>query len=322
MQPRTRVLVFVFLAAVAAAGATVGLTALTSDPKPGGRRSAPTGRRCSSTSGSAPTPRPSRSVARSGSSPTGKRDAAAATFARFRSVDAQVGRRRGRMAGEHGHGPAGARRRARRRTRPSGCISARPSTATARRAEAEAEWRAAKLAEPDSLLAVRASDYLNPQYPVPGIPVFVPGFAYPSGLSGLTPRRQLEVLQRRARAGNSRAKILYGVALQRLGRQLSAERQYAAAARLAPDDPEAQAAAAVGRFDKDRPAAAFSRLGPLSRRFPQAATVRFHLGLLLLWLGQVDEGRRQLVRARRLAPGSPIGREAARYLARLADSTP
>src|SRR5438034_1372773 len=34
MQARTRVVIVVFLAAIAAAGATVGLTALTSDPEP------------------------------------------------------------------------------------------------------------------------------------------------------------------------------------------------------------------------------------------------------------------------------------------------
>jgi len=51
----------------------------------------------------------------------------------------------------------------------------------------------------------------------------------------------------------------------------------------------------VGLFDKARPAEAFSRLGPLSRDYPKSATVRFHLGLLLLWSGQVKEARRQLL---------------------------
>jgi tetratricopeptide (TPR) repeat protein len=315
------VLVLVFLAALAAAGATVGLTALTSDPKPAPKTICPDGPPLQVDLGVRSDP---EAVALRGAQrqlAAGQRDQAAATFARFRSIEAQVGAAVAEwpestvtdlraLAAERG-----------------GDATVRLHLGTAlycdgRRAEAEAEWRAAKLAEPDSLLAVRASDYLNPQYPVPGIPVFVPGFAYPSGLAGRPPARQLEVLRRRARADNPRAKLLYGIALQRLGRQLSAERQYAAAARLAPDDPEAQAAAAVGRFDKDRPSAAFSRLGPLSRRFPQAATVRFHLGLLLLWLGQVDEGQRQLERARRLEPGSPIAREAKRFLDRLADSTP
>ncbi len=73
-------------------------------------------------------------------------------------------------------------------------------------------------------------------------------------------------------------------------------------------------AAAVARFDKAAPAGAFSRLGPLSRRFPRAATVRFHLGLLLLWSGELKEARRQLRLARTVEPGSASAREAKRYL--------
>jgi predicted Zn-dependent protease len=76
-------------------------------------------------------------------------------------------------------------------------------------------------------------------------------------------------------------------------------------------------AAAVARFDKDRPEEAFSRLGPLTRRFPHSATVRFHLGLLLLWTGQLEEARRQLRLAQRAETDSPLAREAGRWLERL-----
>jgi len=125
------------------------------------------------------------------------------------------------------------------------------------------------------------------------------------------------VLARAARKPELRAKLLYGVALQRVERPVSAERQFAAAAALAPDNPEAQVAAAVGRFDKDNPSAAFSRLGPLTKRFPRAPTVRFHLGLLLLWLNDLPDARKQLRLARAEAPGTPLAREANRFLVRL-----
>ena len=80
----------------------------------------------------------------------------------------------------------------------------------------------------------------------------------------------------------------------------------------------------MGRFDKSRPSAAFSRLGPLTRRFPRAATVRFHLGLMLVWLarnqpGSLEEGKRQLRLAQAKDPGSRLGREAKRLLAGLED---
>jgi predicted Zn-dependent protease len=117
-------------------------------------------------------------------------------------------------------------------------------------------------------------------------------------------------------------KLRYGAALQRLGRQLSAEKVYASATRAEPDNVEALVAAAVGRFSKARPADAFSRLGPLTRRFPKSATVRFHLGLLLLWSGEVRAATRQLTRATEVEPGSPLALRAADYLAELRKRTP
>jgi predicted Zn-dependent protease len=170
--------------------------------------------------------------------------------------------------------------------------------------------------EPDSLSAVRADDLLHPNSPR-GLPTFVPSFAPPSGIARLAPARQLAELARRARSGGVRDRLLYGIGLQRIGRPVSAERAYAAAAAFAPDDVEAQVAAAVGRFRKDRPARAFSRLGPLVRRYPRSPTVRFHLGLLLLWLGDVRDARRQLTLARAAGPNSSLGREANRFLERL-----
>lgn len=187
---------------------------------------------------------------------------------------------------------------------------------TGRTADAERAWRAAVRAEPDTLSAVRASNLLHPDL-APGLPTFVPTFGAPPGVARLRADRQLAALAAAARRGGARAKLRFGVALQRLGKQRSAERQYSAAARLAPGDPEALVAAAVGRFDKANPARAFSRLGPLTRRFPRAATVRFHLGLMLLWIGELSEARRQLTLARRVEPASPLAREAQRLLERL-----
>jgi tetratricopeptide (TPR) repeat protein len=181
-------------------------------------------------------------------------------------------------------------------------------------AAAVAAWRAAQRVEPDSASAVRAGDVLHPNI-ASGLPVFVPGFDPAKSLSRLPPPQQLDELRRGAR--DLRGRLLYGVALQRLGKPVSARRQFDQAVRRAPASADAQVAAAVARFDKDDPSRAFSRLGPLTRRFPQAATVRFHLGLLLLWIGRVDEAKAQLVRARSLGPRTPIGREANRFLQRL-----
>jgi tetratricopeptide (TPR) repeat protein len=179
-------------------------------------------------------------------------------------------------------------------------------------------WRSAARMQPDTPSAIRADDLLHPDYPR-GRPFFVPSFRPPQELARLSPPRQLAFLAARARNGGIEARLLYGLALQRLGRPVSARREYDAAVAAAPGNPDVQVAAAVARFDKARPSAAFSRLGPLTQRFPQAQTVRFHLGMLLLWLarvqpGSVEEGKSQLRRARALAPRSRLGREATTLL--------
>ena len=113
----------------------------------------------------------------------------------------------------------------------------------------------------------------------------------------------------RARTGAQRH-LLQGAAFQQALRPVSAEREFKAAARAAPNDPEALTAAALGRYDKDNPAAAFSRLGPLARRFPHAQTVRFHLGLLLIYFGDIRQARRELALARAEGPATALGKRA------------
>jgi tetratricopeptide (TPR) repeat protein len=178
-------------------------------------------------------------------------------------------------------------------------------------------WREARNAEPDTPYAVRAGDLLEPDF-APGLPILVTDASLPEELAELPADEQLEALRERADGGPLEARLLYGVALQNLGRPLSARSVYTAAAAAFPDEPEALVADAVGRYTKQRPAAAFSRLGPLSRRFPEAATVRFHLGLLLLWQKDVEEARRQLRLAREAEPGSFVAGRATLYLNELA----
>jgi len=159
--------------------------------------------------------------------------------------------------------------------------------------DADAAWREAERVQPDSPSAVRAQDLRHPHTP-PGLPPFVPSFA--------RPRTEAEGLLAR------------GVAAQAALRPVTAERFFVAAARLAPNDPEARVAAAVGLYDKDAPARAFSRLGPLVRTFPHAQTVRFHLGLLLIYLGQLRQARHELLLARAEGARTALGRQAQKLL--------
>src|SRR2546423_10779944 len=139
----------------------------------------------------------------------------------------------------------------------------------------------------------------------------------PAEVARLAPAGQLAALERPARGRDAKAKLLYGSALQRLGRPVSAERQFAAAASLAPGDPEAQTAAAVGLFSKAKPELAFSRLGPLAPRFPRSQSVRFHLGELLIWIGQLDKARQELRLAYVAGKTTTLGKTAQAFLAKL-----
>jgi len=146
-------------------------------------------------------------------------------------------------------------------------------------ADATSAWQAAERAQPDSPSAVRAQDLRHPGSP-PGLPPFVPSF------SQIT--------------NSIQAHLLRGAAYQQALRPVSAEREFAEAAKAAPNDPEALTAAAL----------AFSRLGPLARRFPKAQTVRFHLGLLLIYFGDMPRARRELALARAQGPRTPLGKRA------------
>jgi predicted Zn-dependent protease len=186
-----------------------------------------------------------------------------------------------------------------------------------RDAAAETAWAQALAADPDSEAAVRAESLLHPEMPQ-GRPFFVSSRTVPTDLAGALPLEQLIGLETLARDRDDASSwIVYGVALQRAGRSVSAKEAFDHAVELEPDNVEAQTAAAVARFTKDDPTQTFSRLGPLSRDHPGAAVVRFHLGLCLLWLRDVADARAQLDAAVRSDPQSIWGREAAQLEQRL-----
>jgi tetratricopeptide (TPR) repeat protein len=175
--------------------------------------------------------------------------------------------------------------------------------------EAQTAWQLARRAQRDTPYALRAEDLLHPNFPR-GLPQFVPSFPSPPALAKLSPPKQLAYL--RAHATDDDGHLLYGVAFQRLGRQLSALDQYRQVGGV-----EGQVAVAVALFDKANPSKTFSRLGPLAQRYPKNQSVRFHLGLCLLWLGSVDKAKQELRLARAAGPKTTLGVEAQRFLERL-----
>jgi tetratricopeptide (TPR) repeat protein len=246
----------------------------------------------------------------------GKRRAAGMIFARYHSLPAQVGAalaawpsetvpRLERLADSH----------------PASALVllhlGLAEVSSGRTQPARAAWQQALARDPNTESAVQAESLLHPGF-APGKPPFVPSFPVSTSVARLSPPEQLAALERGSREGGFRGRLLYGAALQRLGRPVSAEREFKAAALLAPNVAEAQVAAAVGLFSKVKPALAFSRLGPLAPRFPRSQSVRFHLGELLLWIGQLKKAGQEL----RLTYGedktSLLGRTSREFLAQLA----
>lgn len=180
-------------------------------------------------------------------------------------------------------------------------------------ADAATTWRRVDMRFPDSPESVEAENLLYPKF-AKDLPFIVLPVAMPS--AG-TSAEQLRLLARDARAPNADAKLRYGLALWRLWRPVSAERQFAAAASLAPGDPAARTAAAVALFTKRAPVRAFAKLGPLTGVYPRSSAVRFHLGVLLVWTGQARKGLRQLRLAARDEPGSLYAKEAKTLLVAL-----
>jgi predicted Zn-dependent protease len=156
-------------------------------------------------------------------------------------------------------------------------------------ADADQAYRAAKTAGRDTFYEIQSDLILHPQYfTKAGYPPFQSQSPDPL--------------------------LVRGAILQRAGHQHSAERVWAKAARLHPNSDEAQVAAAVGRFDMDNLSASFSRLGPLVRRFPHSQSVRFHLGLLLVWTAQRKQAITEFRLARSLGPTTVLGKEANTFL--------
>jgi tetratricopeptide (TPR) repeat protein len=158
--------------------------------------------------------------------------------------------------------------------------------------DAEAALEMAKKLGRNTVIQGKADNLLHPNFFVPqsgpSYPIFIP--IRPNPL------------------------LARGSQLQAQGHQISAERLFQRAARLAPGNDEAQVAAAVGRFDEDNLVPSFSHLGPLTKRFPRSQPVRYYLGLLLAWTNQGTEAVNQFEKTVQLGPNTTLGKAATRFL--------
>jgi tetratricopeptide (TPR) repeat protein len=180
-----------------------------------------------------------------------------------------------------------------------------------RNGDAATTWERAAQLGPDSPYGVDAEYALHGG--PPGLPPIVTAHRLPAS------RAQFSALERAAAKPNARAKFLYGVTLWNLLRKpISAERELAAAAKLAPHNAAFRVAAGVALFSKAKPTPAFAHLGPLTAVFPHSADVEFHLGVLLLYIGENGKAQSHLQQALRDGPHSPYAQPARTLLASLA----
>ena len=172
---------------------------------------------------------------------------------------------------------------------------------------AEDAWRAAAGSEPDSPYAVAAGNLLHPEY-ARGLPIFVTTAPLPARSRRAPRRRQLDLLRR----GASRAPDGSCSTASRCSGSGCRAPPSGSSPRGAPGARERRGAGRRrGRPSTSRAPPTRSRgSGRLPGRFPASASVRFHLGLLLLWAGEVREARTQLTRATRVEPGSPPAEQA------------
>jgi tetratricopeptide (TPR) repeat protein len=239
----------------------------------------------------------------------GKVRAARAIFDRYHSVDAQIGSAFARWPGSLDAVErivASHRRSAAARLHLAWAL-----LWAGRNADAAKQFRIVETQFPDAPESVSAENVLYPGMAA-DLPPLVLGLGLPSAP---TAADQLRELTAAAKRPDVDAKLRYGLALWTLDRRVSAERAFAEAARLAPQNAVAQTAAAVGLFTKRDPVRAFARLGPLSGRFPGAAVVHLHLGTLLIWTGSVRKAPAELRLAARAAPGSAFATAARQLLA-------
>ena len=186
-----------------------------------------------------------------------------------------------------------------------------------RNADAAAAWRRTATRFADSAYGVDAQWALHGG--PPGLPPIVTAAAVPRSIASLPAAAELAALKRAAEGTDAGAKLLYGATLWNyLHMPISAERQFAAAARLAPHDAGIRAAAAVGLFSKANPTRAFAKLGPLTAVFPHSAAIEFHLGGLLLYISEFGKAQKHLRAAIADGPHSPYAKAARTLLAILA----
>jgi tetratricopeptide (TPR) repeat protein len=168
--------------------------------------------------------------------------------------------------------------------------------------QATAALKAVRDAAPESFYGVKADDLLHPTMQ-PGYPLFVPADDPPAGATEASLKAAAD-----AAPNDAKAQLQYGSALQSAGRRREALGVYGQALKADPTSVEAQVALALAGFRKDDPAKAFGTVGPLVRDHKGDPSPRFHLAMMLLWIGQPDKAQAEFRQVASEAAGTRLAR--------------
>ena len=152
----------------------------------------------------------------------------------------------------------------------------------------------------------------------PGLPSFFTTLEPPPGLTGKSPQEQLDGFEAAARGGGADQWILYGAALQRVGKPVSARAAFDRALELAPDrawTPRLPPRSGVSTRTTLRPPSPVWGRWHATTRTPRSSASTS--ASLLLWIRDVQDARAQLEKAAATMPVSLYSREAKSLLSRL-----
>lgn len=152
----------------------------------------------------------------------------------------------------------------------------------------------------------------------PDYPIYVP----PDGTPGGTVAQMRALVRRHPRDSGAwlgLATAEQGAWLQthRAADRLAAQAAARRALQVDPTGVSPRVAVAVLTYDKDKPAATFSQLGPMVQQASDPTEIRFHLGLLLYWLNDDTDAAAQWRQVVDAAPHSVYGRTAADLMSRI-----
>ena len=242
----------------------------------------------------------------------GKVDQAAPLFGRYRSLEAEVGSSLADWP--HGFGDLASLARDHARSSLAQLAYGLALYWRGDRSGAEEAWRTARRAQPDTPYSLRAEDLLHPNFPR-GLPNFVPSFLPPPGLARLSPPKQLAYLRsgRPTCAGSSSTASRWSAWAGSSRRRASSRRPPGSLPTTRSRRSRPPSAVST-RPTRRAPSRGSARLPSVT---PRSQSVRFHLGLSLLWLGSVKKAKEELRLARDAGSSTPLGTEARRFLERL-----